>query len=36
VITAAVLGAVFLKERFGSRRLAAALLVAAGIALIGF
>jgi drug/metabolite transporter (DMT)-like permease len=36
VITAAVLGAVFLKERFGSRRLAAAIMVAAGIALIGF
>jgi drug/metabolite transporter (DMT)-like permease len=36
VITAAVLGAVFLKERFGSRRLAAAIMVAAGIALIAF
>jgi drug/metabolite transporter (DMT)-like permease len=35
VITAAVLGAVLLKERFGSRRLAAAIMVAAGIALIG-
>ena len=36
VITAAVLGAVFLQERFGLRRLVAAVLVAAGIALIGF
>jgi drug/metabolite transporter (DMT)-like permease len=36
VITAAVLGAVFLKEQFGSRRLAAAVMVAGGIALIAF
>jgi drug/metabolite transporter (DMT)-like permease len=36
VITAAVLGAVILKERFGFRRLVAAVLVAAGIALIAF
>jgi drug/metabolite transporter (DMT)-like permease len=36
VISAAILGAVFFKEQFGSRRLAAAVLVAAGIVLIGF
>jgi drug/metabolite transporter (DMT)-like permease len=34
VISAAVIGAVFLRERFGLRRLAAATLVAAGIVLI--
>jgi drug/metabolite transporter (DMT)-like permease len=34
VIAAAIIGAVFLRERFGARRLAAALLVAAGIVLI--
>lgn len=34
VITAAIIGAVFLRERFGARRLAAAVLVAAGILLI--
>jgi drug/metabolite transporter (DMT)-like permease len=36
VITAAVIGAMFLKEGFGSRRLAAAVMVATGIALIAF
>jgi drug/metabolite transporter (DMT)-like permease len=36
VITAAVLGAVLLKEQFGSRRVLAAVLVAGGIALIAF
>lgn len=34
VIVAAIIGAVFLKERFGSRRVAAAVLVAVGILLI--
>lgn len=34
VIAAAIIGAVFLRERFGLRRLAAAVLVAVGIALI--
>jgi drug/metabolite transporter (DMT)-like permease len=34
VIAAAIIGAVFLRERFGSRRVAAAVLVAAGIVLI--
>jgi drug/metabolite transporter (DMT)-like permease len=36
VITAALLGAVLLKERFGSRRVLAAVMVAGGIALIAF
>jgi len=36
VISAAVIGVLCFKERFGSRRLVAALLVAAGIALIAF
>jgi drug/metabolite transporter (DMT)-like permease len=36
VISAALLGALFLKEHFGSRRLVAAIAVAAGIALIAF
>ena len=34
VIVAAIIGTVFLKERFGSRRVAAAVLVVVGILLI--
>lgn len=35
VISAAAIGALFLRERFGARRVAAAVLVAAGVVLIG-
>jgi drug/metabolite transporter (DMT)-like permease len=34
LIVAAVIGMIFLKERFGARRVAAAVVIAAGIVLI--